>query len=152
MPVQEEAFKKLPDVDKAHSSLGYPSIFLHSGSRKPVTLAPRRSKQDPPMGLPCIPILVVNKDDAEVLNADDVVESVRKLWHQSCIPATFKLNEWLERTGKAPVTMAEVEATPKWPLLKPTAGEKPKEQEKNDQGMFTQYYFKKFKSLNLAFN
>ena len=82
-----------------------------------------------------MPILLVEQEDEENADPDDVVAAVRKLWHGSCIPATFKLAEWLERTEKSPVVTSEVEAAHKWPLLTPITPEKPKEPTQEDQGM-----------------
>ena len=83
-----------------------------------------------------MPVFLVEQEDEENADPDDVVAAVRKLWNRSCIPATFKLGEWLERTEKAPVVTSEVEAAHKWPLLTPVATEKPKEPAQVDQGMY----------------
>ena len=119
MPVSVEDFKKLPDIEKAQVGLGYPCVFIHSGSKKPVILAPKRRTGDTPNGLPFVPVLIVGEEDREPLDGNDLVVAFRKLWHGSCIPATFTIQEWLERTKKSPVSTAEVEATHKWPLVSP---------------------------------
>ena len=117
LPVTPEEFKQLPDLEKAKAGLGYPCVFVHSGSIKPVILAPRRSSKDIPNGLPFTPMLLVT----EKVNGDELVEGFRKLWHGNCFPATYNLQDWEDRTRKSPVATAEVEATHRWPLVRPAA-------------------------------
>ena len=143
LPVTPEEFKQLPDLEKAKAGFGYPCVFAHSGSIKPVILAPRRSSKDTPNGLPFTPILLVTEDDNEKVNGEELVEAFRKFWNGSCFPATYNVQEWRDRTKKAPISTTEVEATHKWPLVRSTPKRTPPAVEENSKGKLSSLLLRK---------
>ena len=134
MPVTEEVFKKLPDIKKARDGAGYPCIFIHDGKGTPMTLAPRRSAQRVTNGLPILPFIMKDVGDEEPLTSGDVLEAVRKLWHQAKSPSIFTLEEWKERTERAPVATTEVFCENRWPLVKKPVEKADEEQQSSEQG------------------
>ena len=117
VPLKKSEFKTMNGHDVAQVNGSFPSIYIRDGSNTPIRVVPSMKHGTKSFGLPAWPVFIRNHDDELLPKPDDVVEAIRKHWHEAIMVPAVSLEEWFRLTSALPVVAPVMPAFNKWPLL-----------------------------------